>query len=44
MRDFLPQIGVEYVSQAAMERVTGAAEAFRNVNTPEDAARFAVQV
>lgn len=44
MRDFLPQIAVEYVSQAAMERVTGAAEAFRNVNTPEDAARFAVQV
>jgi molybdopterin-guanine dinucleotide biosynthesis protein A len=44
MRDFLPQIAVEYVAQAAMERVTGAAEAFRNVNTPEDAARFAVQV
>lgn len=44
MRDFLPQIAVEYVSQAAMERVAGAAEAFRNVNTPEDAARFAVQV
>lgn len=44
MRDFLPQIAVEYVPQAAMERVTGAAEAFRNVNTPEDAARFAVQV
>lgn len=44
MREFLPQIAVEYVAQAAMERVTGAAEAFRNVNTPEDAARFAVQV
>lgn len=44
MREFLPQIAVEYVSQAAMERVSGAAEAFRNVNTPEDAARFAVQV
>jgi molybdopterin-guanine dinucleotide biosynthesis protein A len=44
MRDFLPQIAVEYVPQAAMERVTGAEEAFRNVNTPEDAARFAVQV
>jgi len=44
MRDFLPQIEVDYVSQAAMERVAGAAEAFRNVNTPEDAARFAVQV
>ena len=44
VRDFLPQIAVEYVPQRAMERVTGAAEAFRNVNTPEDAARFAVQV
>jgi molybdopterin-guanine dinucleotide biosynthesis protein A len=44
MRDFLPQIAVEYVPQAAMERVAGAAEAFRNVNTPEEAARFAVQV
>jgi len=44
MREFLPQIAVEYVPQAAMERVAGATEAFRNVNTPEDAARFAVQV
>jgi len=44
IRDLLPQLAVEYVPQAAMERVTGAAEAFRNVNTPEDAARFAVQV
>lgn len=44
LRDFLPQIEAEYVPQAAMERVSGAAEAFRNVNTPEDAARFAVQV
>lgn len=44
MRDFLPQIEVEYVEEAALAEVTGAAEAFRNVNTPEDAARFAVQV
>ena len=44
LRDFLPRVAVEYVPQAAMERVSGAAEAFRNVNTPEDAARFAVQV
>jgi molybdopterin-guanine dinucleotide biosynthesis protein A len=44
MREFLPHVAVEYVPQAAMERVHGAAEAFRNVNTPEDAARFAVQV
>jgi len=27
-----------------MECVAGSHEAFRNVNTPEDAARFAVQV
>jgi molybdopterin-guanine dinucleotide biosynthesis protein A len=44
MRDFLPHIAVEYVPQTAMERIDGAMEAFRNVNTPEDAARFAVQV
>ena len=44
LRDFLPQVGVEYVAQSAMEGVAGAHEAFRNVNTPEDAARFAVQV
>jgi molybdopterin-guanine dinucleotide biosynthesis protein A len=44
IRDVLPELAVEYVPQAAMEHVTGAAEAFRNVNTPEDAARFAVQV
>jgi molybdopterin-guanine dinucleotide biosynthesis protein A len=44
MRDFLPQIAVEYVEEDALASVTGASEAFRNVNTPEDAARFAVQV
>jgi molybdenum cofactor guanylyltransferase len=44
IRDLLPALAVEYVPQAAMEHVAGAAEAFRNVNTPEDAARFAVQV
>jgi molybdopterin-guanine dinucleotide biosynthesis protein A len=44
LRDFLPQIAVEYVPQAVMERVDGAEESFRNVNTPEEAARFAVQV
>jgi molybdopterin-guanine dinucleotide biosynthesis protein A len=44
MRELLPQIEVEYVSEAALQRVAGTAEAFRNVNTPEDAARFAVQV
>jgi molybdopterin-guanine dinucleotide biosynthesis protein A len=44
LRDFLPRIAVDYVPQAVMERVAGAEESFRNVNTPEEAARFAVQV
>lgn len=44
LRDVLPQLEVEYVSQAAMAQVAGAEESFRNVNTPEEAARFAVQV
>ncbi|MEO8603738.1 MAG: molybdenum cofactor guanylyltransferase [bacterium] len=44
LRDLLPEIDVDYVPQAAMARVVGAEESFRNVNTPEDAARFAVQV
>jgi len=44
LRDFLPELDVEYVSQTAMAEVAGAEESFRNVNTPEEAARFAVQV
>jgi molybdopterin-guanine dinucleotide biosynthesis protein A len=44
LRDFLPTLDVEYVPQAAMAQVVGAEESFRNVNTPEEAARFAVQV
>ena len=44
LRDFLPGVDVDYVPQAMMARVIGAEESFRNVNTPEDAARFAVQV
>jgi len=44
LRDFLPHVDVEYVEQAVMARVVGAEESFRNVNTPEDAARFAVQL
>ncbi|MFN8625598.1 MAG: molybdenum cofactor guanylyltransferase [Candidatus Binatia bacterium] len=44
IRDFLPTIRVDYVPEAAMRRVAGAEESFRNVNTPEEAARFAVQV
>jgi len=44
LRDVLPQLDVDYVPQAAMAQVAGAEESFRNVNTPEEAARFAVQV
>jgi molybdopterin-guanine dinucleotide biosynthesis protein A len=44
MRDFLPQIAVEYVPEPVMACVTGAEESFRNVNTPEEAERFAVQI
>jgi molybdopterin-guanine dinucleotide biosynthesis protein A len=44
MRDFLPTIRVDYVPEAVMRRIAGAEESFRNVNTPEEAARFAVQV
>jgi molybdopterin-guanine dinucleotide biosynthesis protein A len=43
LRDFLPELDVEYVSQTAMAEVAGAEESFRNVNTPDEAARFAVQ-
>lgn len=44
IRDFLPSIDVAYVSEAIMRRVQGADESFRNVNTPEEAARFAIRV
>jgi molybdenum cofactor guanylyltransferase len=44
IRQFLPSIDVAYVPEAVMRRVQGADESFRNVNTPEEAARFAVQV
>ena len=44
IRDFLPLVRAEYVPQAQMARVAGAAEAFCNVNTPEEAARFAIQI
>jgi molybdopterin-guanine dinucleotide biosynthesis protein A len=44
IRDFLPRVRAEYLPQSLMEGVVGAEEAFRNVNTPEDAARFAVQL
>jgi len=44
MRDFLPLVRTRYVSQQVMEGVGGAEESFRNVNTPEEAARFAIEV
>jgi len=44
IREFLPSIDVEYISEEVMCAVTGAEESFRNVNTPEEAARFSVQV
>lgn len=43
IREFLPEVRVEYVSEEEMRRVPGAEESFRNVNTPEEAARFAVR-
>lgn len=44
VREFLPQIRVRYVPEAVMREVRGAEESLRNVNTPEEAARFAVHV
>ncbi|MBI4514875.1 MAG: molybdenum cofactor guanylyltransferase [Deltaproteobacteria bacterium] len=43
IREFLPQLRVEFIAEAEMRAVAGAAESFRNVNTPEEAARFAVR-
>lgn len=44
VRQFLPTIQVDYIPEAVMRTVEGADESFRNVNTPEEAARFAVEV
>lgn len=44
IREFLPEIHVRYVPEAIMRQVHGADESLRNVNTPEEAARFAVHV
>jgi len=44
IRDLLPHLRVEYIPETRMRGVDGADESFRNVNTPEDAARFAVEV
>jgi len=43
IRDFLPQIDVEFVPEVEMRAVPGAAESFRNINTPAEAARFSVR-
>jgi len=40
IREFLPRMRVEYIDEAALRRVPGAEESFRNVNTPEEAARY----
>jgi molybdopterin-guanine dinucleotide biosynthesis protein A len=42
IRDLLPGLQVDFVPEATMRRVRGAEESFRNVNTPEEAARFDV--
>jgi molybdopterin-guanine dinucleotide biosynthesis protein A len=44
IRDFLPRIEVQYVPEDVMQSVPGVEESFRNINTPEDAARFAIAV
>lgn len=43
IREFLPEVRVEYVDEAEMRGVRGADESFCNVNTPEEAARHAVE-
>jgi molybdopterin-guanine dinucleotide biosynthesis protein A len=43
IREFLPEVDVDYVPEAEMRRVRGAEQSFCNVNTPEDAARHAVE-
>lgn len=44
IREFLPRIQAEYVSEHLLRGIPGAEESFRNLNTPEEAARFAIQV
>lgn len=43
IRDILPRIRVELISEDALRSVQGAEESFRNVNTPEEAARYDVR-
>lgn len=42
IRDLLPALEVEFIPEVVMRQVPGAEESFRNINTPEDAARFDV--
>lgn len=42
IREFLPRIQAEFIPETLMRGVHGAEESFRNVNTPEEAARFGV--
>jgi molybdopterin-guanine dinucleotide biosynthesis protein A len=42
IRDLLPALHVEFIPESVMRQVQGAEQSFRNVNTPEDAARFDV--
>lgn len=43
IRDFLPEVRVEFVGEGEMRGVRGAVESFCNVNTPEEAAQHAVE-
>jgi molybdopterin-guanine dinucleotide biosynthesis protein A len=43
IREFLPEIRVDYVPEAELRTVRGAADSFCNVNTPEEAALHAVE-
>lgn len=42
VRDLLREIDVRYVPETELRVVQGAEESFRNVNTPEEAARYAL--
>lgn len=44
LRELLPSLRTRYIAESTMRRVPGAEESFRNINTPEEAARFAVQL
>lgn len=43
IREFLPEVQVEYVAEAELQAIRGASASFCNVNTPEDARRHAVE-